>query len=82
MPVDLDRVRPTIQQFATAKREINSANGSGTPPFNYEPIGNSSTAIGLQAAGQPQTLTALAFGSPGCSAATTGSLRAVVVELG
>jgi hypothetical protein len=58
------------------------ANASGTPPFNFEPIGSSSTAIGLQQTGQPLTLSALAFGSTGCSAATTGSLRAVVVELG
>ncbi len=58
------------------------ANASGTPPFNFEPVGSSSTAVGLQQAGQPQTLSALAFGSIGCSAATTGSLRAVIVELG
>jgi hypothetical protein len=58
------------------------ANASGTPPFNFEPVGGSSTAIGLQEAGQPQTLSALAFGNTGCSAATTASLRAVVVELG
>jgi hypothetical protein len=58
------------------------ANESGTPPFNYEPIGSSSTAIGLQQAGQPQGLSALAFGSAGCGGATTASLRAVVIELG
>jgi hypothetical protein len=58
------------------------ANSSGTPPFNVEPIGSSSTAVALQAAGQVQTLSALAFGSTGCGPATTGSLRAVVVELG
>jgi hypothetical protein len=58
------------------------ASASGTPPFNFEPVGSSSTAVGLQQAGQPQTLSALAFGSSGCSPATTASLRAVVVELG
>jgi hypothetical protein len=58
------------------------ANANSTPPFNLEPVGSSSTAIGLQQAGQPQTLSALAFGSSGCSPATTGSLRAVIVELG
>jgi len=58
------------------------ANASGTPPFNFEPIGSGSTAIGLQQAGQPQTLSALSLGGVGCSAATTASLRAVVVEFG
>jgi hypothetical protein len=57
-------------------------NASGTPPFNNQPIGTSSAAIALQAAGQPQTLSALSFGSDGCSSATTASLRAVVIELG
>jgi hypothetical protein len=57
-------------------------NASGTPPFNNEPIGTSSAAIALQAAGQPQTLTALSLGSTGCSSATAASLRAVVIELG
>jgi len=55
---------------------------TGTPPFNNEPIGTSSAAIALQAAGQPQTLTALSFGNGGCSAATTASLRAVVIQFG
>jgi hypothetical protein len=58
------------------------ANAGGTPPFNVEPIGSSSTALGLQQAGQLQTLSALSFGSTGCSPATAASLRAVVVELG
>ncbi len=58
------------------------SNEKGTPPFNFEPIGSSSTAIGLQSASQQQTLSALSFGSPGCSSATTGSLRVVVIELG
>jgi hypothetical protein len=60
----------------------NFANAGGTPPFNFEPVGSSSAAVGLQQAGQPQTLSAIAFGDTGCSSATTGSLRAVVVELG
>jgi len=58
------------------------ANANGTPPFNLEPFGTSSTAIGLQEVGQPLTLGALALGSTGCGPATTGSLRAVVIELG
>jgi hypothetical protein len=58
------------------------ANAGGTPPFNLEPIGSSSTALGLQEVGQAQALSALTFGSTGCSAATTGSLRAVVIQLG
>ncbi|MGN6258203.1 MAG: hypothetical protein ACTHN3_10720 [Solirubrobacterales bacterium] len=59
---------------------FNSA--SGTPPFNNEPVGSSSTALGLQEAGEQQTLSALAFGDSNCSSATTGSLRVTVVELG
>lgn len=55
---------------------------SGPPPFNNEPIGTSSAAIALQAAGQPQTLSALVFGGSGCGSGTTGSLRAVVIQLG
>lgn len=58
------------------------ANANGTPPFNLEPIGSSTVAIGLQQAGQPITLSALALGSTGCGPATTGSLRAVVIQLG
>jgi hypothetical protein len=58
------------------------ANASGTPPFNLKPVGGNATAIGLQQVGQAQTLSALALGSAGCSAATTASLRAVVVQLG
>lgn len=57
-------------------------NAAGKPPFNNEPIGTSSAAIALQAAGQAQTLTALSLGSSGCSSATTASLRAVVIQLG
>jgi len=57
-------------------------NAGGTPPFNNRPVGSSSTAIGLQEAGQPQTLSALAFGDSNCSAATTASLRLTVVEFG
>ncbi len=54
----------------------------GTPPFNNEPVGSSSTAIGLQEAGQQQTLSAIAFGDTDCTSATTASLRVTVVELG
>jgi hypothetical protein len=58
------------------------ASASAPPPFTVEPIGGSATALGLQQAGQPQTLSVLAFGSTGCGAGTTASLRATVVELG
>jgi hypothetical protein len=58
------------------------ANVSGIPPFNFEPVGGSSSAIGLQQAGEPQTLSALVFGDTGCGAGTTASLRATVVEFG
>jgi hypothetical protein len=56
------------------------ANANAPAPFNVEPVGTSSAAIALQAAGQPQTLSALAFGSPNCNG-TTASLRAVVIQL-
>jgi len=51
-------------------------------PFNKESVGSTSTAIGLQEAGQQQTISALVFGSANCSPATTASLRVTVVELG
>ena len=54
----------------------------GTPPFNNEPVGSSSTAIGLQEAGQQQAITATAFGDKDCTSATTASLRVTVVEFG
>jgi hypothetical protein len=54
----------------------------GTPPFNNEPVGSSSTAIGLQEAGQQQTISATAFGDKDCTSATTASLRVTVVEFG
>jgi len=57
-------------------------NAAAPPPFNNEPIGGGSVAIGLQEAGQPLTLSALSFGDPGCSPATTASLRVTVVEFG
>jgi hypothetical protein len=58
------------------------ANANGTPPFNFEPIGSSATALGLQQAAQPQAISVLAFGSKDCGPGTTGSLRATVVQLG
>jgi hypothetical protein len=57
-------------------------NASGTPPFNNQTVGGASTAIGLQQAGEPQTVSAIVFGDSGCSPATTASLRVVVVEFG
>lgn len=57
-------------------------NNEGTPPFNKEPVGSSSTAIGLQQAGQQQTISALSFGDSDCTSATTASLRVTVVEFG
>lgn len=59
-----------------------SATPGAPAPFNVDPIGTLATAIGLQESGQTLTLSASSFGSAGCFAATTGSLRAVVVELG
>jgi hypothetical protein len=58
------------------------ASNNSTPPFNFEPLGGSVIPVGLQQAGQQQTFSALAFGSTGCSPATTASLRATVVQLG
>lgn len=58
------------------------ANAAGAPPFNNQPVGASSTAVGLQQAGQPQTVSALVFGDANCGAATTAALRVVVVEFG
>ena len=55
---------------------------SATPPYNYGPTGGEVVPLGLQSPGQAQTLTALSFGSEGCGAATTASLRGVVVEFG
>jgi len=52
------------------------------PPFNNETIGSTSTAIGLQEAGQVQSISALTFGNSNCSSATTASLRVTVVEFG
>jgi hypothetical protein len=57
-------------------------NAGGPPPFSYEPVGGSSVPVGMLSPGQPQTLSALSFGSTGCSAATTAALRATVVEFG
>jgi hypothetical protein len=58
------------------------ASATATGPFSSQPIGTSATAIGLQETGQSLNLSAISFGGTGCSAATTGTLRAVVVELG
>jgi hypothetical protein len=52
------------------------------PPLNHEAVGSSSTALGLQEAGQTQTVSANAYGNGGCSPATTASLRVTVVEFG
>jgi len=57
-------------------------NNEGTAPFNNEPVGSTSTAIGLEEAGQQQTISATAFGDSDCISATTASLRVTVVELG
>lgn len=57
-------------------------NNEGTPPFNNEPVGSTSTAVGLQEAGQLQTISATAFGDKDCTSATTASLRVTVVEFG
>ncbi|HWC48417.1 MAG TPA: hypothetical protein VG448_06015 [Solirubrobacterales bacterium] len=57
-------------------------NTEAPAPFNTWPVGSSSTAIGLQEAGQQQTISAIAFGDSNCSPATTASLRVTVVEFG
>jgi hypothetical protein len=59
-----------------------SNNAEVKAPFNNEPVGSSATAIGMQEAGQTQTISAVAFGNAGCSSATTASLRVTVVEFG
>lgn len=53
-----------------------------SPPFNNRPVDSSSTAIGLQQAGESQSISALAFGSSNCGPATAASLRVTVVEFG
>jgi hypothetical protein len=58
------------------------ANAGGTPPFNVEPIGGTVVPIALQEAGQPQTLSAVTSFNEGCGATTSGTMRAVVVQLG
>ncbi|HEX5592896.1 MAG TPA: hypothetical protein VFX35_06065 [Solirubrobacterales bacterium] len=77
--------------FASVRILVNGAPFTGAfiyndaeekPPFNNEPVGSSSTAIGMQEAGQPQSISALAFGNNNCSPATTASLRVTVVEFG
>lgn len=59
-----------------------SASAEAPPPFALNVVGTASTAVGLLASGQPQTITASALGDPGCGSATTGNLRVTVVELG
>jgi|GEM_PF-2651264 len=77
--------------FASVRILVNGEPFTGTsiyddaeekPPFNKENIGSSSTAIGMQEAGQLQTISALVFGNSNCSPATTASLRVTVVEFG
>lgn len=58
------------------------ASASGQPPFNSEPVGGTVAPIALQEAGQPQTLSAVTTFNEGCAASTSGTLRAVVVQLG
>ena len=58
------------------------ANATGTPPLNVEPVGGTVVPIALQEAGQAQTLSAVTTFNEGCAATTSGTLRAVVVQLG
>lgn len=90
-PTDADGTGGFGECYAWVQIEVNGqpigyasiwANASSEPPFNLQSVGTSSAAVGLLEAGQPQTLTAHVFGSSGCGASTTGSLRTVVVELG
>jgi len=59
-----------------------SSSESAFPPYNYGPVGGEAVPLGLQSPGQAQTLTARALGDESCGAATTASLRGVVVEFG
>jgi hypothetical protein len=59
-----------------------ASNSEGIPPFNNEPVGSTSTAVGLQEAGQSQTISAISFGDSDCTSATSASLRVTVVEFG
>jgi hypothetical protein len=52
----------------------------GEPPFSNNPVGNTSTGLGLLSTGT-QTITAASYGEPNCNG-TTGNLRITVVELG
>ena len=58
------------------------ANANSEAPFAVNGVANASTAVGLLAPGQPQTISAGSFGDPSCGAGTTGNLRITVVELG
>lgn len=58
------------------------ADAASSPPFNVEPIGGNVSPVGLLEAGVTQSISAVSFGTTGCAAGTTGSLRAVIVELG
>jgi hypothetical protein len=59
-----------------------NANANGEAPFAVNGVGQASTAVGLLTPGAAQTITAGAFGDPGCGAGTAASLRVTVVELG
>jgi hypothetical protein len=59
-----------------------NANANEAPPFAVNGVGNASTGLGLLSAGQAQTISAGAFGDPGCGFGTAGNLRITVVELG
>jgi hypothetical protein len=90
-PTDADGAGEESSCFASVRILVNGELFTGAsiyndagekPPFNNESIGTSSTALGMQEAGQLQTISALAFGNSGCSPATTASLRVTVVEFG
>jgi len=74
-------VRISVNGEPTTFVEV-SASATSEPPFAVNSVGSASTAVGLLAAGVPQTITASAFGDPGCGAGTAGNLRVTVVELG
>ena len=59
-----------------------SANANASPPYNVNPIGTTSTAVGLLEAGQTQPIGATVYGDSGCGSATTANLRVVVAQLG
>jgi len=89
-PIDVDgpgpdNCRAGVVVFATGGTTAEafiSANANNPPPFNYHAAVGEAVPLGLLSPGQVQTLTVLAYGDEACGAATSASMRAVVVEFG